>query len=136
MLHYEQVFGNIFERRERKCGGVLMKHCRKVIGEQVITLQMAQQLKTKNIGVIPGQLFCRQSKAKFSLETETHYIDDQDKVQSVTDTDNQFNECQTPRKKLQSIHISSASVHAFMNTIKSDISEAYKVKLTVWKIRV
>ena len=136
MLHYEQVFGNIFERRESKCGGVLMKHCRKVIGEQVITLQMAQQLKTKNISVIPGQLFCRQSKAKFLLETETHYIDDQDKVQSVTDTDNEFNESQTPRKKLQSIHISSVSVHAFMNTIKSDISEAYKVKLTVWKIKV
>ena len=97
---------------------------------------MAQQLKTKNIGVIPGQLFCRHSKAKFLLETETHYIDDQDKVQSATDTDNEFNECQTPRKKVQSIHISSVSVHAFMNTIKSDISEAYKVKLNVWKIRV
>ena len=134
MLHYEQVFGNIFERRESKCGGVLMKHCRKVIGEQVITLQMVQQLKTKNISVIQGQLLCRQCKAKFLLETQTHYIDDQDKVQSGTDTDNEFNECQTPRKKLQSIHISSVSVHAFMNTIKSDISEAYKVKLTVWKI--
>ena len=30
MLHYEQVFGNIFERRESKCCAVLMKHCRKV----------------------------------------------------------------------------------------------------------
>ena len=99
MLHYEQEFGNIFERMGSKCGGVLMKHCREVIGEQVITLQMAQQLKTKNISVVPGQLFCRQCKAKFLLETETHYIDDQDKVQSVTDTDNEFNECQTPRKK-------------------------------------
>ena len=134
MLHYEQEFGNIFERRGSKCGGVLMKHCREVIGEQVITLQMAQQLKTKNISVVPGQLFCRQCKAKFLLETETHYIDDQDKVQSVTYTDNEFNECQTPRKKLQSIHISPVSVRVFMNTIKSDISEAYKVKLTVWKI--
>ena len=33
MLHYEQVFG-------------------KVKGEQVITLQMGQQLKTKNINVV------------------------------------------------------------------------------------
>ena len=32
-------------------------------GEQVITLQMAQQLKSKNINVVPGQLFCRQSKS-------------------------------------------------------------------------
>ena len=44
MLHYEQVFGNVSERRESKCCAVLMKHCRKVKGEQVITLQMAQQL--------------------------------------------------------------------------------------------
>ena len=73
MLHYEQVFGNVFERRESKCCGVLMKHRRKVKGEQVITLQMAQQLKTKNINVVPGQLFCRQCKAKFLLETDSLY---------------------------------------------------------------
>ena len=42
MLHYEQVFSNVFERRESKCCAVLMKHRRKVKGEQVITLQMAQ----------------------------------------------------------------------------------------------
>ena len=59
MLHYEQVFGNVFERRESKCCAVLMKHHRKVKGEQVITLQMAQQLKPKNIIVVTGQLFCR-----------------------------------------------------------------------------
>ena len=44
-----------------------MKHRHKVKGEQVISLQMAQQLKTKNIYVVPGQLFCRQCKAKFLL---------------------------------------------------------------------
>ena len=47
MLHYEQVFGNVFERRESKCCAVLMKHRRKVKGEQVLILQMGQQLKTK-----------------------------------------------------------------------------------------
>ena len=47
MLRYEQVFGNVFEMRERKCCAVLMKHFHKVKGEQVITLQIAQQLKTK-----------------------------------------------------------------------------------------
>ena len=34
----------------------MIKHCHKVKGEQVITLQMAQQLKTKNLNVAPGQL--------------------------------------------------------------------------------
>ena len=71
MLHYEQAFGNVFERKESKCGEVLMKYRPKFKGEQVITLQMAQQLKTKNINVVPGQLFCCQCKAKFLLETDS-----------------------------------------------------------------
>ena len=53
MLHYEQVFGNVSERRESKCCAVLMKHHCKVRGEEVIALQMVQQLKTKNINVVP-----------------------------------------------------------------------------------
>ena len=73
MLHYEQVFGNAFERKESKYYAILMKHYRKVKGEQVITLQMAQQLKTKNINVVPGQLFCHQCKAKFLTETNSLY---------------------------------------------------------------
>ena len=56
-----------------KCCVVLMKHRRKVKAKQVITLQMAQQLKTKNVNVAPGQLFCRQCKAKFLLETDSLY---------------------------------------------------------------
>ena len=59
------MFGNGFERTESKCCAVLMKHCRKVKGEQVITLKMAQELKTKHINVVPGQPFCRQCKGKF-----------------------------------------------------------------------
>ena len=70
MLHYEKVFGNVFERRERKCCEVLMEHCHKVKGEQVIILQMDQQLKTKNISDVSGQLFCCQCKDKFLLETD------------------------------------------------------------------
>ena len=49
---------------------VLMKHCRKVKGEQVIILQMDQQLKTKNISDVSGQLFFCQCKDKFLLETD------------------------------------------------------------------
>ena len=45
MLHYEQVFGNVFDKRESKCCAVLMKNRRKVKGEQAITLEMTQQLK-------------------------------------------------------------------------------------------
>ena len=123
MLHYEHVFGNVFERRESKCCGVLMK----VKGEQMFNFRITQQLKTENTNVVPGQLFCRHCRAKCFLEAETDCIDYQDKVQSVTDTDNGFTECQTPRKKLQSIDTSPGSLHAFMNTIKSDISETYKV---------
>ena len=69
MLHYEQVFGNVFQRRERKCRAVLMKHK----GEQVIIPQRHQQLKTKNISDVPGQLFCCQCKDNFSLETVSLY---------------------------------------------------------------
>ena len=50
-----------------------MKHRRKVKSEQVIILQMDQQLKTKNISDVPGQLFCCQCKDKFLLETDSLY---------------------------------------------------------------
>ena len=67
------MFDNVFERRESKCCAMLMKYRRKVKGEQVITLLLAQELKTKNINVVPGQLFCRQCKAKYLLEADSLY---------------------------------------------------------------
>ena len=51
----------------------IKKHCCKVKSEQVTTLQMTQQLKSKNINVVPGQLFSRQCKARFLLETDSLY---------------------------------------------------------------
>ena len=51
-------------------------------------------------------------------------IDDQDKFESVKDTDNEFTECQTARKMLQSIGILPVSLDAFLKTLKSNISEA------------
>ena len=54
MLYNEQGSGNAFERRQSKCCGVLMKHCHKTKGEQVITLRMAQQLKNENMNFVPG----------------------------------------------------------------------------------
>ena len=49
MLHYQQVLGNVFARRQSKCCAVFIKDCRKVKGVQVLILQMNQQLKAKNI---------------------------------------------------------------------------------------
>ena len=66
-------------------------------------------------------------------QRQTHCIDDQDKFQSVRDTDNELTECQTPRKKLQSVGISPVSLHAFIKTLKSNISEAYKVQVDCLK---
>ena len=65
----------------------------------------------------------------------THCIDDQDKVQSVTDTGNEFTECQTPKKKLESIGISPVGLHAFMKALKSNTSGAYKVEVDCLKIQ-
>ena len=62
-------------------------------------------------------------------QRQTHCIDDQDKVESVTDTDSEFTECEKSRKKLQSIGISPTNLHAFIKTLKSDISEAYKAQV-------
>ena len=64
------MFGNVFERKESECCAVLMKHLRKVKGEQVLLLQIDQQLKSKNISAVSGQLFCCQCKDKFLLETD------------------------------------------------------------------
>ena len=72
MLHYKQVFGNV-KGRESKCCAVLMKHRHKIKGKQVITLQMTQQLKSKNCNAVPEGLFCRQCKATFLLETDSLY---------------------------------------------------------------
>ena len=67
------MFGNVSERREIKYCAVLMEDRRKVKDEKMITLQKVQQLKTKNTNIVPGQLFCRQRKAKFLLETDSLY---------------------------------------------------------------
>ena len=65
----------------------------------------------------------------------THCIDDQDKVQSVTDTGNELTECQTPKKKLESIGISPVGLQTFMKALKSNTSEAYKVEVDCLKIQ-
>ena len=95
MLHYEQLFG-IFLR----LGKVnVVQYC-KVKGEQVITIQMAQQLKPKILMLYQGNYFVVSVKRNF-CQRQTHCIDEQDKFQSVqTGTENGFTESQTPRKQL------------------------------------
>ena len=57
-------------------------------------------------------------------QRQAKFIDDQDKFQSIENTDNEFTECQTPKKKLQSIGISPVSLQTFMKTLKINILEA------------
>ena len=64
-LHCEQMFGNVFESRKSKYCVVLTKYIRKVKGEQVITLQMAQQLKIKNINFCQDNYFAISVKLNF-----------------------------------------------------------------------
>ena len=45
-----------YYKLEHNISAVLMKHRGKVKGEEVIILQMDQQLKTKNISDVSGQL--------------------------------------------------------------------------------
>ena len=74
MLHYERVFGNVFERRESKCCAVLMKHCRKVKGEQVLIPQMDQQLKTKNISHKQNNCMPKLPYLKISVIYQHSYV--------------------------------------------------------------
>ena len=83
------------------------------------------------------------------LQTEINCIDDDDTGLFVTGTDDEITECQTTRKKLQSMAISPVSSHAVsrhsritnakmkldkvMNIIKSNIPEAYKVQVDCWE---
>ena len=54
------------------CGIAETSSC-KGKGGKVIILQMDQQLKTKNISDVPGQLLCCQCKDKFLLEPDSLY---------------------------------------------------------------
>ena len=91
-----------------------MKHRRKGRGDHS---------KPKILVIYQESYFVVSVKINFG-QRQTKCADDQDKFQSVKDTDNEFSECQTPRKKLQSIGISPVSLHTFMKTLKSNISEA------------
>ena len=56
-------------------------------------------------------------------QKQTHCNDDQDKFQSVADTYNEFTECQTPRKKLQSIGTLKSSIWDCVKDSEPDSSD-------------
>ena len=89
--------------------------------------------KVKTISVVRGQLFCGQCKAKFLLEYDC--INDLHKVQSITDTGNEFTECKHQGKSSNHLAVWPVSLQAPMKTLKSDISEAYKVQVDCLKIQ-
>ena len=55
------------------------------------------------------------------------------KINSVTDTNSEFTECVTPKKRYRSISILPFSLHAFMKTLDNNISKAYKVQVDCLK---
>ena len=56
-------------------------------------------------------------------QRQTKCIDDQYKFKSVKDTDNEFIECQTPRKKLQSMKTLKSSIWDCVKDSESDSSD-------------
>ena len=65
MLHYEQVFGNVFESRESKGRGALMKHCRKVKYEKwSLSIWLSNQ-KTKILMLYQDNYFAVSVKLNF-----------------------------------------------------------------------
>ena len=58
-LHHECLFGSKFERKEMKCCDVFQKHKKKAVGIHTVKLQLAMDLKEKDISVTPWQKFCR-----------------------------------------------------------------------------
>ena len=66
-------------------------------------------------------------------QRQTHCIDDQDKIQSVTDTDNEFTERQNTREKTPiNLHFPCQLTRIYEN-FKESISEAYEVQVDCLK---
>ena len=147
--HHEQFFGKVFERKQKNCCGVLINHKRKGIkGEQLITLEMAQYLKSKDFNVMPRNMLCCQCKTKYN---EMNNGDSDNNSQHITDmSDQEFDECETPKKKLnsslQAIGVSpidplhavaqhSRIIHAkskldkVVDKLKNNLSEAYAIEI-------
>ena len=78
MLHYEQVFGNVFERKKSKYYAVLMKHHHKVKGEQVSLSEWLTNYKPKIPTLYQDNYFVASVKLNFGYCIDDH--DDQDSL--------------------------------------------------------
>ena len=144
-LHHEQYFGKVYERKEKKCCGVLKDHRIKAKAHTLITLNMAELLHSKNFAVVPGQKLCRQCKTKFeelsaeptsdenmeSSNESEHEKPDNILVEN-TDGDNSDNDYQqSPNKRLnlslESVGVSPVNVHSVAQHSRAS---AAKEKLT------
>ena len=131
-FHHEYVHGNVFEGRTTqaaKCCGVLIEHRRKVKGERVITLELAQQLQSKNVHTVPGLMLCRQcvncaseataESASSDTDEEDMLLDNpvDDHTQAIHDSDEDFVSIyETSREKLntslETVNVSPINLHA------------------------
>ena len=58
-FHYEQFFGQVFERKADKCCSILKSHRRNSKADRIINSEMAKILKEKGFNdVLPGQKLC------------------------------------------------------------------------------
>ena len=105
-LHHEQVLGNVFERHATKCCTILKIHRQKTQGSKWITLDIAQQLKAKNLDVGPGHMLCRQCITAYENIINASPLDTEVKETPMGDIDEDALDhatCevyQTPRKSL------------------------------------
>ena len=60
MFSSSQLFGNVFERRDKYCCGILGSHQHRVQSKKQMSLMMAKELKAKYCIVNPGySLTCK-----------------------------------------------------------------------------
>ena len=146
--HHELPFGEAFERRNDKCCGVLKSHRRKVIGDRLVTLEMAPTLRTKGITVTPGKKFCRTCIAQYHTITAGDETEPQEEAEPEDAGEESIDEdfvCETTQKKvntsLSAFGVSPVNLHGMaqhsqtsaakaklskvIDKFKSDLSEAY-----------
>ena len=102
-----------------------MKHRHKAKGGEVITLKMAQQLKTKKKNVYQDNYFA------VSVKLKTHCVDDQDKVQFGTDTNNEFTEYKHQRKSSNQLAFHLSAYMHLRKLLRTIFQKHTKYKLTV-----
>lgn len=152
--HHKEVFGNVFERRNNKCCGILKNHSKgNVKGAKRVSLFMAKELKKLGYNVSPGFMLCRQCSKEYELlmstEPEVETVDELESTVNVDATDDDFQQCVTPKRKanisLDTMDISPIVLHGVaqhsrvvcakrkldkaVDHLRSNLSGAYNVDI-------